>query len=53
MPHFTVGQWAPVDNLDKVLPVAFIVMAVDLLESTSIARLVGGDLLTFCLCLQP
>eukprot|EP00877_Chromochloris_zofingiensis_P013467 jgi/Chrzof1/8374/Cz03g08070.t1 len=38
MPHFTVGQWAPVDNLDKVLPVAFIVMAVDLLESTSIAR---------------
>jgi MFS superfamily sulfate permease-like transporter len=38
MPPFSANQWAPITNIDKLLPLAFIVMAVDMLESTSIAR---------------
>lgn len=38
MPPFTANLWAPISNLEKLLPLAFIVMAVDMLESTSIAR---------------
>ena len=38
MPPFSANQWAPISNIDKLLPLAFIVMAVDMLESTSIAR---------------
>jgi sulfate transporter 4 len=38
MPPFTANQWAPISRIDKLLPLAFIVMAVDMLESTSIAR---------------
>lgn len=38
MPPFTANLWAPISRIDKLLPLAFIVMAVDMLESTSIAR---------------
>lgn len=38
LPPFTANQWAPISRIDKLLPLAFIVMAVDMLESTSIAR---------------
>ncbi len=38
LPPVTIQQWVPVQNLGTLLPLAFLVMAVDLLESTSIAR---------------
>ncbi|KAF8060559.1 SULTR2 [Scenedesmus sp. PABB004] len=38
LPPVSIGLWAPISNLGKLLPLAFIVMAVDMLESTSIAR---------------
>jgi sulfate transporter 4 len=38
LPPVTVGQWAPVDNVGQLMPLALVVMLVDLLESTSIAR---------------
>jgi sulfate transporter 4 len=38
LPPFTANLWAPVMHIDKLLPLAFIIMAVDMLESTSIAR---------------
>lgn len=38
LPPFTANLWAPIIHLDKLLPLAFIVAAVDMLESTSIAR---------------
>lgn len=38
MPPFTAQYWAPIAQLQKLLPLALIVMAVDMLESTSIAR---------------
>lgn len=38
LPPVTIQHWVPVKNLGNILPLAFIVMAVDMLESTSIAR---------------
>ena len=38
LPPVSIQQWAPINNLGHILPLALIVMAVDMLESTSIAR---------------
>lgn len=38
LPDVTIQQWAPLEHVHELLPLAFIVMAVDMLESTSIAR---------------
>ncbi|WIA23008.1 hypothetical protein OEZ85_001360 [Tetradesmus obliquus] len=40
LPHFTADQWAPIESpgLGVLLPLAAIIAAVDMLESTSIAR---------------
>ncbi|KAF8059692.1 SULTR2 [Scenedesmus sp. PABB004] len=38
MPKVTVGDWLPFVYVDTLVPLAFIVMIVDMLESTSIAR---------------
>jgi MFS superfamily sulfate permease-like transporter len=38
LPHPTVGMWMPMDDFSKLAPLAVVVMLVDLLESTSIAR---------------
>lgn len=38
LPPFTANMWVPVNYIDRLLPLSFIVMAVDMLESTSIAR---------------
>jgi hypothetical protein len=40
MPPVTIGDWAPLIDGPGILPLCFIVMIVDLLESTSIARCV-------------
>jgi len=38
LPKPTVHLWAPIEDFGKLIPVALVVMLVDLLESTSIAR---------------
>jgi sulfate transporter 4 len=38
MPPVTVGRWAPIDGVGALMALALVVMVVDLLESTSIAR---------------
>lgn len=38
LPHLTIGWWAPVEKFGQLMPIAIVVMLVDLLESTSIAR---------------
>jgi MFS superfamily sulfate permease-like transporter len=38
LPPVSVQDWVPIGNISQLLPLAFIVMAVDMLESTSIAR---------------
>jgi sulfate transporter 4 len=38
LPPLTVNKWAPIDDLGGLMPLALVVMLVDLLESTSIAR---------------
>lgn len=59
LPPFSANQWAPISRIDKLLPLAFIVMAVDMLESTSIARALarknnyGACACMCCLCLLP
>lgn len=38
LPAVTVGWWSPFHDFQKLAPLAVVVMVVDLLESTSIAR---------------
>ena len=38
LPHWTVGYWAPIENPGGLFGLAIVIMLVDLLESTSIAR---------------
>eukprot|EP00882_Tetradesmus_deserticola_P021979 GHRQ01023841.1.p1 GENE.GHRQ01023841.1~~GHRQ01023841.1.p1 ORF type:complete len:132 (-),score=27.63 GHRQ01023841.1:317-712(-) len=38
LPPVSIQDWVPIGNIRQLLPLAFIVMAVDMLESTSIAR---------------
>jgi len=38
LPPLTIGKWAPIENLPSLFRLAVVVMVVDLLESTSIAR---------------
>jgi sulfate transporter 4 len=38
LPPVSIQDWVPISNISQLLPLAFIVMAVDMLESTSIAR---------------
>ena len=38
LPKPTIGQWAPIGNVGQLITLAVVVMVVDLLESTSIAR---------------
>ena len=38
LPPLTVGQWAPIPDVSGMMGLALVVMVVDLLESTSIAR---------------
>lgn len=38
LPSPTVGMWLPMEDAAKLAPLALVVMVVDLLESTSIAR---------------
>jgi MFS superfamily sulfate permease-like transporter len=38
LPPLTIAKWAPIENVPGMMRLAFIVMIVDLLESTSIAR---------------
>ncbi|EFJ51511.1 hypothetical protein VOLCADRAFT_79619 [Volvox carteri f. nagariensis] len=38
LPKPTVGWWGPMDKFTDLIPIALVVMVVDLLESTSIAR---------------
>jgi hypothetical protein len=38
LPQPTIGWWGPINNLGPMLGLSAVVMLVDLLESTSIAR---------------
>lgn len=38
LPHPTVSYWMPMEDAASLAPLALVVMVVDLLESTSIAR---------------
>uniref|UniRef100_A0A383W800 STAS domain-containing protein n=1 Tax=Tetradesmus obliquus TaxID=3088 RepID=A0A383W800_TETOB len=38
LPPVSIQDWVPIGNIGQLLPLAFIVLAVDMLESTSIAR---------------
>ncbi|KAI8466625.1 MAG: proton/sulfate transporter [Monoraphidium minutum] len=38
LPPFTAATWAPIENVGDMMGLALVVMVVDLLESTSIAR---------------
>lgn len=42
LPPCTISWWAPMDKFSDLLPIAAIVMIVDLMESTSIARAVAA-----------
>lgn len=38
MPPVTITKWVPIEDIGSLLPLAVVVMCIDLLESTSIAR---------------
>lgn len=42
LPPCTIGLWSPMPNFSELIPVAVVVMIVDLMESTSIARAVAA-----------
>jgi sulfate transporter 4 len=57
LPPVSIQDWVPIGNIRQLLPLAFIVMAVDMLESTSIARALArkngygeNSLHSLCLC---